>query len=80
MSVIGDSNNIDAKDVTRLKYLERVLKESMRLFPIAPFMGRRIRGDIQLSKHWKKLNSFICMILTKSLLQKTERSFLKAVA
>lgn len=49
MDIIGDSNNFDAKNLNQLKYLDRVLKESARLFPIVPFIGRRILGDIDLS-------------------------------
>lgn len=50
MDIIGDSNNIEAKDLNQLKYLERVIKESLRLFPIGPFIGRKVDKDIDLSK------------------------------
>lgn len=49
MNVTGESANIDPRDLNQLKYLDRVLKETLRLFPIAPILGRQIQGDIKLS-------------------------------
>lgn len=39
----------DAEAITKLNYLEMCIKEAMRIFPIAPFVARRISEDIKLS-------------------------------
>ncbi|XP_066592042.1 cytochrome P450 4C1-like [Prorops nasuta] len=39
---------VKSEDLQRMDYLERVIKESMRLFPVAPLIFRRLTGDIVL--------------------------------
>jgi cytochrome P450 len=34
--------------LNQLKYLELVMKESMRLFPVAPFVARELTEDVIL--------------------------------
>ncbi|XP_052738621.1 cytochrome P450 4C1-like [Bicyclus anynana] len=47
--VFGDSDRPLVKgDLLKLKYLERVVKESLRLFPPLPFINRRVERDIIL--------------------------------
>ncbi|KAG4069559.1 hypothetical protein HA402_006925 [Bradysia odoriphaga] len=39
----------DAEIMAKLVYLEMCVKESMRLFPVGPFMGRQTTEDVKLS-------------------------------
>ncbi|GAB6023598.1 Cytochrome P450 4GL4 [Chamberlinius hualienensis] len=49
-SVFGDEiRPITSEDLNRLKYLECCIKESMRLFPPVPFIGRTLSNDLNIS-------------------------------
>ncbi|XP_072940611.1 cytochrome P450 4c21-like [Epargyreus clarus] len=48
-SVYGDSDRLlDKEDLPKLQYLERVIKESMRLYPPAPFLVRKLLREVAL--------------------------------
>lgn len=49
LSVIGD-RDIEEADLAKLAYLEIVIKEVLRLFPIAPFIAREASQDFQLGE------------------------------
>ncbi|EEZ99364.1 cytochrome P450 4g15 [Tribolium castaneum] len=48
--VMGKKTSLDLTDVSQLKYLEMCLKESMRLFPVGPFIFRDTTEDFQFDK------------------------------
>jgi len=50
-SVLGDSDReVIPEDIFRFKYLEMVLKESLRLFPPGAIFSRKINENVKLSK------------------------------
>lgn len=49
IEVLGNSNrSITVEDLPKFVYLEMVLKETLRLFPIAALLGRTLSEDIKL--------------------------------
>ncbi|KAJ8921982.1 hypothetical protein NQ315_008619 [Exocentrus adspersus] len=48
-SVVGD-RDVEEADMANLAYLDMVLNEVLRLFPIAPFIAREASQDFQLHK------------------------------
>ena len=47
-SKIGD-HRITKKTISKLSYLDAVVKESMRLYPGAPFIVRRLQEDVSIA-------------------------------
>jgi len=46
--VLGCCDDVTALNVHQLAYLELVIKETMRLFPVGGFLGRFATDDIKL--------------------------------
>jgi cytochrome P450 len=36
------------KDLSEMKYLERVVKESLRIYPSVPFFSRLLKEDVEI--------------------------------
>lgn len=76
----NDEINIDV--INNLKYLDLVIRESMRLFPIAPIIGRKLTSDLKLDGRYAVpyFNFFLFQSLTAALpyILQTRTSFLKA--
>lgn len=45
----GSDRNVTLSDMSEMKYLERVIKETMRLYPPVPIIGRKVSEDVQLN-------------------------------
>ncbi|XP_021940758.1 cytochrome P450 4C1-like isoform X1 [Zootermopsis nevadensis] len=47
--IFGDSKRAaTSRDLREMQYLELCIKETMRMFPVAPLIGRRLTADVQL--------------------------------
>ncbi|XP_016664232.1 cytochrome P450 4g15 [Acyrthosiphon pisum] len=47
--VLGDGDQtITIEDTSKLLYLDQVLKETLRLFPVIPLILRKLQGDVKI--------------------------------
>ncbi|KAK0181268.1 hypothetical protein PV327_003562 [Microctonus hyperodae] len=47
---VNEPTKITRDDVRRMEYLERVIKETMRLFPVGPILVRNVTDDLDIEK------------------------------
>lgn len=50
-NVVGN-DSVTVEHLPELKYTELVIKETLRLYPIAPLMVRQATGDIDLGENF----------------------------
>jgi cytochrome P450 len=60
-SVIGDTRTVTVQDIPKLEYTEKVLRESMRLFPPVWSMSRHVDSDFTLGDFTIPTGSSIVM-------------------
>lgn len=55
IDVVGDDKNapITLRQLQSLKYMEAVIKETFRLLPPVPAIGRYVDSDIKLGKYFQ---------------------------
>ena len=53
-TIFGDSNRqCTFQDTLEMKYLERVIMETLRLFPPVPVIARHLNQDVKISKSFR---------------------------
>lgn len=62
--IFGDSDRpATIKDLSEMKYLERVLKETMRIYPPVPIIGRISSEDVEVGGYLIPKNTFISIVI-----------------
>lgn len=62
--IFGDSDRpATIKDLNEMKYLERVLKETMRMYPPVPIIGRIASEDAEVGGYIIPKNTFISIMI-----------------
>lgn len=59
--VVGDGV-IDKEAVVKLKYIDMVIRETIRLFPVGPALGRKVTGDLKLSMNFQIKFKPLCLL------------------
>ncbi|XP_066256719.1 cytochrome P450 4C1-like [Euwallacea similis] len=49
-NILGDNKELHLEDINKLQYLEMCIKESLRLFPLGPFLPRDVMQSFNLGK------------------------------
>ncbi|GMT21514.1 hypothetical protein PFISCL1PPCAC_12811 [Pristionchus fissidentatus] len=74
-SVFGEDEDIDctSDEMAQLVYLDRCIKESLRLFPPVPFALRRLDEDLQMGPYLLPRGSTLC--ISPYLVHRNERIY-----
>ncbi|KAI5710301.1 hypothetical protein M8J75_007482 [Diaphorina citri] len=76
VQVLGEDINVlpSYEDLMKLEYLERVIKECLRMYPAAPFTGRKITEDIKVTTEDGKEYIFPAGVAIGNLLYHVQKS------
>ncbi|XP_031330686.1 cytochrome P450 4c3-like [Photinus pyralis] len=66
LDVLGPDKPVEAADLGRFHYMERVMRETMRIFPVGPVLVRAITKDIQLESCVIPAGSSVVMVIIQT--------------
>lgn len=49
-TILPEGSDLTLDNINELKFLDMVIKESLRLFPLVSFMARKVSGDFEIGK------------------------------
>ncbi|XP_048506607.1 cytochrome P450 4C1-like isoform X2 [Athalia rosae] len=61
-----NERSVRCEDLQRMEYMERVIKETMRLFPIAPILVRAVTDDLNIGEHTLPKGSSVVIGILKA--------------
>ncbi|XP_046607278.1 cytochrome P450 4C1-like [Neodiprion virginianus] len=62
----NDERTVTHEDLPRMEYMERVIKETMRLFPIGPILVRAVTEDLDIGEHTLPAGSSVVLGILKA--------------
>ncbi|KAF5292049.1 hypothetical protein FQR65_LT11315 [Abscondita terminalis] len=63
IDVLGPDKPVECTDLNKFQYMERVMRETMRMFPVGPMLPRTITQDIKLETCTVPAGSSVVMVL-----------------
>ena len=54
----GTDRSPTMKDLNEMKYLERVIKEALRIYPSVPIISRELTEDVEIGKIFISIHDF----------------------
>ncbi|XP_031330391.1 cytochrome P450 4C1-like [Photinus pyralis] len=66
LDVLGPDRAVEAADLGRFHYMERVMRETMRIFPVGPILVRAITKDLQLENCVIPAGSSVVMVIMQT--------------
>lgn len=75
VEALTPDGSIDHTDLANLKYIERCVYETMRLYPIGPIIGRQFDENLEIGKFQCSSKPFINDLVRKASILNFRNSF-----